>query len=173
MTSVTQTRPTLRDAAARESYLLRFAWAMQDYPAKEYRHLKADLRAQIADAAAAIGLRRALADLGSPVVLAEGYLEALGTRRPRWTAGIVVAGVAVGVLAFLTMTYAFGALDALEAMGGGTMTRHPFGAETIFTATADELSVQGVVSWRWALLYAGVAAVAFLLGSRAWRAVGR
>ena len=167
------TRPALRDALARERFLLRFAWAMQDYPAKEYRRIKADLRAQIAHAAAAVGLRRALADLGSPVVLAEEYLAALGSRRPRWTTGIVVAGVAVGVLAFLTMTYAFGALDALDAMGGGTMTRHPLGAETVFTASADGLSVEGIVTWRWVLLYAGLAAVAFLLGSRAWRAVGR
>lgn len=170
--SATATRPTLREAAARERYLLRFAWAMQDYPAREYRRLKADLRTQIADAAASVGLRRALADLGSPVVLAEEYLAALGTRRPRWTTGIVTAGVVVGVVALLTMTYAFGALDALETMGGGTMTRYPLGAETVFTVSTDGLSVEGVVTWRWALLYAGLAAGAFLLGSRAWRAVG-
>ena len=55
-------------------------------------------------------------------------------------------------------------------MGGGTVTTYPFGAEIIFTSTADEISVQTQLSAAGASFFLGVAAVAFTLGSRLWRA---
>ena len=91
---------------------------------------------------------------------------------PRWTTGITAAGVAVAVVIYLFAAYSVGTLDTLEALGGGSVTRHPFGSETTFTFTGQEISVQSRSSWQWAALYVGVAAVAFVTGSRLWRALG-
>lgn len=161
---------SLADRARREWYLARLDWAMQDYPRREFRRIRTDLRAELSPAAAEVGMRRALAELGHPRTLAERYTAELGRRLPRWTAGTVVAGAAVGVLAYLTFAYTFGSLDTLEALGGGSVTFRPLGAEVVLTHTDDEISVASTGSWGWLALYAGVAVVSFVLGSRLWRA---
>lgn len=154
----------------REWYLFRFDWHMQDYPRKEFTQIKKDLRAQLTLAALDVGTRQALRDVGHPRVLAERYIAELGTRLPRWTTGVVTAGVAVGFVMYLMMAYSFGSLDTLDALGGGSVTFHPFGTEITLTHTEDEISMEGGFSWSWLALYGGIAAVTFLLGSRAWRA---
>lgn len=161
-----------RDLLARERYLVRFGWTMQDYPRKEYKRIRRELRAEVTAAAADVGMAAALAGLGHPMVLGERYIAELGRRLPRWTTGAWAAGVAVAVVFYLFAAYAFGTLDTLEALGGGAVTRYPFGSETTFTFTSQEISVQSGTSWQWAALYLGVAAVAFGTGSRLWRALG-
>lgn len=165
-------RTGVRDRLALTAYLWRFGWAMQDYPRREYRQVRTALRAEIRAAAAEVGMRQALADLGHPVVLAEGYVAELGRRLPRWNTGAVAATLAVGALAYMVLAYAAGTLDTLDALGGGSLTRYPFGSETVFTATAEEISVESGVTWPWATLYLGVATTAFVLGSRLWRIFG-
>jgi hypothetical protein len=115
-------------------------------------------------------MRAAVAGLGHPRVLAEGYLAELGRRTPRWATGGVWAGLAVGALVYLAVAYALGTLDTLLDLGGGTLTRTTLGATTQYTATADALGVETSVSWQWLVLGAGVFAVTFVRGSRAWRA---
>ena len=56
-----------------------------------------------------------------------------------------------------------------EALGGGTLTRYPFGAETVFTTEDGGLSVESSWSAQGVLVVTGAALVAFLLGSRLWR----
>ncbi|WP_024287013.1 hypothetical protein [Cellulomonas sp. KRMCY2] len=161
-----------RDLLARERYLFRFSWTMQDYPRREYKRIRRELRAEVTAAAADVGMAAALADLGHPMVLGERYIAELGRRLPRWTTGIVAAALAVAVVIYLFTAYAVGTLDTLEALGGGAVTRYPFGSETTFTFTGQEISVRSSTSWQWAALYVGVAAVAFVTGSRLWRALG-
>ena len=162
------TAPGLRDRAALTTYLTRLSWAMQDYPAREWRDLRRALRADTLAAAADVGMSRALADLGHPRVLAESYLAQRPGRLPRWTAGTVAAGVTVLVLFYLAATYTFGTLDTLEQLGGGEVTRHPFGRPVTFSATPDALGVSGDVG-PLVLLALGAGAVAWLLGARVWR----
>lgn len=164
-------RPHLRDRARREWYLARFGWAMQDYPQRRYRVIKADLRREVDVAAADVGMVQALADLGHPRVLAEGYIAELGHRVPRWASGAVAAALAAGMVLYLGMAYAFGTLDTLEALGGGTVTRFPFGAETVFEVSDDGLALETRPSLAGAAFVAGLATVAFLLASRSWRAL--
>jgi len=45
------------DALRREAYLARFAWHMQDYPQRDYRRIRDDLRREIDAAAADVGMR--------------------------------------------------------------------------------------------------------------------
>lgn len=167
----TTTSLSLRDRMRLDWYLARFDWAMQDYPRTEYKRIAKDLRAELTAAALDVGTGRALAGVGHPRVLAERYIAELGRRLPRWTTGALAAGAAVGVLTFLLMFYAFGVLDALDAMGGGTVSFDVLGGSSTLTRTADEISASLDLGWGWLALYAAVAAVSFLLGARLWRAV--
>ena len=81
----TATSPT--DRARREWFLIRFSWHMQDFPQKQYRQIKRDLRQELTTAGADVGMRHAVADLGRPRTLADGYIAELGRPVPRWTTG--------------------------------------------------------------------------------------
>ena len=176
MTTTTGTptaRLTLRDKVALDLYLARFSWSMQDYPAQEERAIRRELRAQVLAAASDVGMPRALADLGHPYALADGYKETRDRRLPRWATGAVAAGVAVGMLLYLTMAYSFGVLDTLTALGGGTVTLDVLGTPSTFEASDGGMSMSTGLGWRGLALYVAVGLVAFLLGSRAWRAFRR
>lgn len=166
-------RLTLRDKLALDLYLARFSWSMQDYPGKEEKRIRRELRAEILAAAADVGMERALADLGHPYALADGYKATRDRRLPRWATGAVAAGVAVGMLLYLTIAYAFGALDTLAALGGGTVTLDVLGTPSTFEASDGGISMTTGLGWEGLAVYAGVALVAFLLWSRAWRVVRR
>lgn len=172
----TTTTPTKRlstaDALRWDWYLIRFSWGMQDYPGKEYRRIKRELRTETRAAAAEVGMRQALRDLGHPRVLAEGYIAEHGKRLPRYTTGAVAAGLAIGLIAYVFVAYSFGVLDTLEAMGGGSVTRYPLGSETVFTHTSQEISVAATGSPGWLVVYGAAAVVSFVLGSRLWRVLG-
>lgn len=167
--STTTTLPSLRDRARRSWYLTRFSWHMQDYPGRAYRQVRADLRREIDAAAGAVGMPAALRDVGHPAVLAQGYLGELGTHRPRYTSGAVAAGLVVGAVLWFGAAYALGTLDTLETLGGGTLTRHPFGGEVVFTSTGAEISVLAEPTWAGTAVLVGLAALAFALASRIWR----
>ncbi|MCL3859978.1 hypothetical protein [Actinotalea sp. K2] len=169
---MTTTTLTLTDRLHARWYLTRFGWAMQDYPGRQTRQIRRELHADLVLAAQDVGMAQALRDLGHPVVLAERYIAELGRRLPRKTTGAVAAALAMGLILYLSTAYAIGTLDTLEAMGGGSITTYPLGAETVFTHTEDELSVSSSLTWQWALLYVGAGVVAFLGGSRIWRAFG-
>ncbi|MBO9554211.1 hypothetical protein [Cellulomonas sp.] len=165
------TQPTLplRDRLVRERYLLRFSWAMQDYP-KNGRIVR-ELRTELTATAAEVGMARAVAGLGHPRVLAEQYVAELGRRVPRWGTGGVWGALAVSALVWLSWAYAAGTLDTLAAMGGGTVEHTAFGATTTYTRTADgAVSVGTVATWRLAVVYLVVFLVPYLVGARVWRA---
>ena len=126
---------SLRDLLVRETFLARFSWAVQDYPKPD--RLVGELRRELTATAADVGMRRAVADLGHPRVLAEGYLASLDRRVPRWATGATWAALAVGAVAYLLVAYAFGTLDTLEDLGGGSVTRTALGATTVYTSTAS------------------------------------
>lgn len=159
----------LRDRLRREWYLTRLSWHLQDYPHRQEKQIRRDLRAELTRAAADVGMVRAVQDLGHPLTLAEGYKGELGRPLPRWTSGAVAAGLAVALLVYLGAAYAAGTLDTLGALGGGTLTRYPFGAQTTFVSTEDAISVSSTFSLAGVSLVMAVAAVAFALGSRIWR----
>ena len=159
---------SLRDRLVREAYLTRFSWAVQDHP--QDRALVRDVRREVTATADQIGMRAAVAGLGHPRVLAEGYLASLDRRVPRWATGATWAALAVGAVAYLLVAYAFGTLDTLEDLGGGTVTRTALGATTVYTSTDGGLSVETEGSWQWVVLYAALFGVVFVLGSRLWRA---
>src|SRR5665647_1187238 len=90
---MTPTATSLTDRARREWFLFRFSWHMQDFPQKQYRQIKRDLRRELTTAGADVGMRQAVTDLGHPWTLAEGYAAELGRRVPRWTTGSAAATI--------------------------------------------------------------------------------
>lgn len=160
-----------RDRVRISWYVTRLAWALQDLPRRERNRILGDLRADARVAAADVGTDRALADLGHPRVLADRYLAEVDRPLPRMTTGAVAAALAIAALLYLATAYTFGTLDTLLALGGGTRTAHPLGAEVLFTATDDRIVVEGTLSWQGLALHLGVGLVAFVLGSRLWRAL--
>ncbi len=120
-------------------------------------------------AAAEIGMPQALAALGSPAVLAHGYLAELGRPRPRFTTGAIAAALAVGAIWYLQTAYAIGVLDTLEAVGGGTVTLTTLGAAMTYTSTASTISVEGTLTWQWLVLWLGAGLLVFVPDSRLWR----
>lgn len=161
------------DLLRREWFLTRFAWHMQDYPQRAYRGIKADLRRELDVTAADVGMPTAVRGLGRPAVLAARYRDELGRSVPRWATGAVAAALVISLVIYLWLAYALGALDVLEATGGGTVTTHPFGGETVLTATDDTYSVSSSPSPTSTAVVLGLALTAFLLWSRAWRLLRR
>ncbi|GEL96620.1 hypothetical protein [Cellulomonas terrae] len=157
-----------RDTLVRELYLMRFSWAMQDFP--KDKQVVRELRSEIDVAASEVGMRQAVADLGHPRVLADGYLSELRRPVPRWTTGAVWGALAVGAVAYLAVAYAIGTMDTIGQMGGGTLERAFLGATTTFTHDDDAMSVASTFTWQVLVFYACVFTVPFLLGARVWRA---
>jgi hypothetical protein len=157
-----------RDTLVRDLYLMRFSWAMQDFP--KYKKVVRELRSEIDVAASEVGMRQAVADLGHPRVLADSYLSGLGRPLPRWTAGAVWGALAVGAVAYLAVAYALGTIETIEQMGGGTLERVFLGATTTFVAEGGALAVESTFTWQVLVFYALVFTVPFLLGARVWRA---
>lgn len=165
----TSTRLGLRDELRIENYLLKFSWPMQDYPRKEYKQIKAELRASLRTAAADVGTQQAIADLGSPFALADQYIGGLGRKLPRWSTGAIAAGLAVSTMVYLALAYVLGSTNTLESLGGGEVEVWLFGAPVQVHFSDDAIWVQGTATWTAFGIYAGVALVAFALGSRFWR----
>ena len=168
-TTANPVRLSVRDRIRIERYLLGFSWPMQDYPRKEYKQIKAELRASLRAATADVGVVRAVADLGSPYALADQYISELGRKLPRWSTGITIAGLAVMLLVYLALAYTLGALHTLEAKGGGEVELSVFGVETVAHFSDAAIWVQGQITWTTVAIYGGVALIAFLLGARIWR----
>ncbi len=169
MTTTAPARLPLRDRLRIERFLLDFSWPMQDYPRKEYKQIKSELRASLVAAALDVGTERAIKDLGSPFALADQYVAGLGRKLPRWTTGGVAAGLAIGALVYLATAYTFGALDTLDALGGGEVDLSIFGFTTTAHFSDEGIWVQGTGTWAALAIYGGVALVSFALGSRFWR----
>lgn len=171
--TATTYRPSVRERARLDWWLLRFELAMQDYPAREARRVRRELRASVLDDAARTGFDEALRGLGGPRRLAAAYFADLEHERPRWTDGAVLAavvGVALPLYAWLG--WQMGALDAVAATGGGVVELSWLGSPVTLTSTEDALSVQTSVGWGPVLLSAVLCVVAFALGSRLWRLAG-
>lgn len=159
----------LADRLRLDRYLIRLDWHLQDYPGTAARAIRREIKADLLSAATEIGMPAALDALGSPAVLAHGYLTELGRPRPRFTAGAIAAGLAIGAVWSMQVAYAFGALDTLAAVGDASVTLTSLGTSMTYTRTASQISVEGALTWPWLVLWLAVGLVAFSLASRLWR----
>jgi hypothetical protein len=157
----------IRDVLRREAYLTRFSWAVQDFP--KYVRLKRELRAELTATASEVGMRRAVADLGSPRALADGYLAELDRSVPRWTTGATAAALTLSAVVALWLAYSLGTLNTLEQTGGGSTTVTFLGSTTTYVFTDAAISQTSELSWQFLVFLVLAVAVPLVLGSRAWR----
>lgn len=169
----TRYRPGIADLARREWYMTRLDWGLRNLPTRENRQILRDLRRDVTATAAEIGMRPALADLGGPGDLAARYTATTAPDGPRYVAGAVAAALMAGAILYLATAYAFGTLDTLVAMGGGTRSARLWGSEFVFVGTAEEISVATTSLLPAFAVSAAACAVAFLLFSRIWRLARR
>ncbi|WP_136519212.1 hypothetical protein [Cellulomonas telluris] len=169
-TTTVPVRPPLADRLRLRLWELRFAAAMEDYPRREGKQIRADLRAALRDDAARVGTRAALRDVGPPRRLAARYFAELDRPRPRWSTGALVGTLlGVGLPLYLALAWSFGALDALEAVGGGTAELTWLGSPVTATSTDDSVALAWTLGWQAVAVAAVLAAVGFVLGARVWR----
>jgi len=162
-----------RDRLRLELWLWRLGCAMEDYPRRAAREVRRDLRASALDEAARVGMAAALHDLGRPSRLAAAYFAELDRPRPRWADGAVLTGlVAVIVPGYMWLAWQLGVLDALDAMGGGSVELSWLGVPAVFTHTEDTISMETTVGWGPIALTVALGAAVFALGSRIWRLWG-
>ncbi|MEO7129972.1 MAG: hypothetical protein ABIZ07_01170 [Dermatophilaceae bacterium] len=168
-TTRTRYRPGVLDLARRESYLTRLDWGLRNLPSRESRQILRDLRRDVTATAADIGMRPALSDLGTPVVLAEQYTAGIDPEGPRYGSGAIAAGATGSAIVFLLLAYAIGSGQTLAAMGGGVREVTLWGSQIILTSRADVDSLEIANVLPLLLVILAISAVSFVLFARIWR----
>ena len=161
---------TLTDRLRRWSYLQDVELWLDPMSWRRRREVLRDLRTNLGDATADLGMSQAIEDLGKPRDLAREFLKAEPRRRPAWSFGVLGVGAVLFVALLAGLSYMFGMSDALLGSGGGTAEGRFLGIAIIATATADEMSWSWS-GWSWPITI--VAAIAFLVASSAWRLLRR
>ena len=157
---------SLPDRTRLELFIRRLDWHLTDLPYARVRQIRRELRANARSAAAELGMRQALANLGQPRALAAGYISAEGRPLPRYLPGVAWAVAAAIGYSLLVQVYGFGVLDGqLYSHGTGPVRTSFLGATVEAVQTAGGFHF-GVTMNAWLL---AVAAVAFLVGGRMWR----
>ena len=170
---MSRTSASLTDQLRRAWFRIRFSWYMQDYPGREYRRIKRELRRELAGGDPDRTFGEVLDDLGHPRVLADGYKAELPKHLPRYVTGAVAAGLTIGALMYLHLAYSLGAIEALESVGGGSFTSGPFGTVTTVTVSGNRIEMALTPTGATWLITLGFGLVAFMLGSRLWRVLRR
>lgn len=168
-TARTPHKPGIVDLVRREWYMTRLDWSLRELPSKESRRIRRDLRRSLKDSASDMGMVPALADLGSPGALAEQYTTDGDREGPRWTTGAIAAVLTMGAIVYMLQAYAFGVMDTLVDVGGGTRTTTLWGSTTLFVGTASEYSMETTNILPALAVLVAIGAVVFLLFSRIWR----
>ncbi len=164
------TQLNLADRWRRWSYLQDVDLWLSGLPRHRRRAILTELRANLAEAAAAVGMSEAIAELGTARSLARSYLDEEPRRGPDWMSGATGAVIALGLGMYALMIYVFGMLDALNGVGGGTVTGNALGVRVRATHTTAEISASfSGFSWIWC----GAVIVVWLLCARVWRLLRR
>ena len=163
--------PSLASRWRRSWYLERVELWLDSMPRRRRRAVLAELRANLDEATADVGLEAALAGLGSPRQLASQYLDTEPQPRPHWNQGAIAASLVLGGWLYATLFYAVGMIDALDSTGVTTPARGSFlGTRVEAVSNATELSAAFTgVPWLPLVLML----LTFLLVGRAWRALPR
>ena len=160
---------SLADRWRRSWYLQRLELWLDPMPRRRRRAVLGELRANLDEATADVGLERAVADLGAPRELARRYLDAETAGRPRWHQGAVAAGLLLAAWVYATFFYAVGMLDALASTGTTTPARGSFLGTRVEAVSSPAEFSAAFTGVPWAPVVATL--VVFLLVGRAWRAL--
>jgi len=169
-------RLSLVDWWRREWFLQSLSLRLPNISQKDWRMLSRGLRTDLSDAAAHVGMRQAIDDLGPIDQLAIEYGKALDlSSRPQWITASFVTLIVWAVGTILLLTYAAGLYDG--AVDGGitaNISRNVLGV-TVF-ANVGESTLPGVDSFGMiitpsAWIVPVFLLVLFLVSARAWRTI--
>lgn len=155
-----------------ESWLTRYDFWLDSrgVPLGVRSALGREMRANLTEAAADVGLGQALAGAGSPKELATEAAEgAVDPTRPRWLEGLAwaaAAAVVYGVVVLVSVVTFFQGVSATDAERARGWALLAPGLQIDVVRTDEQLSL-GVTGIPWLLPV--LALLAFLLGSRIWR----
>ncbi|MBG6226505.1 hypothetical protein IWX63_003104 [Arthrobacter sp. CAN_A2] len=162
---------SLGDRLRTGMYLTRLDWHLEAVmPGKERRSTLKELRQTLAGDPR--GTHTSLHDLGSPKALAEQYAGDTH-RRPLLSIGVIFAGAALLIYWTVFLSYAFGMLAALESTGSTEAEARFFTVDVTAYSTAEAFGIGWSGDWSWLVVPTLIAAIAFLLGARSWRAISR
>lgn len=167
---MTAPRLRLTDRIRRWWYVSEVDTWLATVPGRRRREIRAELRQNLAAAASDIGMAQAIAEHGRPRLLARQYQAHEPRSGPVWVHGAIAFGVAIGMWVAALMSYVFGALGTLEAIGGAQQAQIGFLGLSIEVERSAASLGAGFSGWSWPSFT--FFALAFLGGARAWR-VGR
>ncbi len=167
----------LRDRMRIEFAVQRVAWWLDwgDMPSRQRRETTGDLRANLAAAAAAGELDRALARLGPPRAMARAYRQGEPDSM-RWRVGVAAALLAIVAVTFVLFAVTIGFVEGAQAVGPDVGQTYELGRVLTFGDTpavtfqpqADSFSAStALLTWP----HIGAGLLAFILGARPWRAL--
>lgn len=160
--------PSLADRRRSFVYLVRFSNGLlfRGIGDRERRSRVKELRANLAEAAAADGMAEAIDRLGSPRRLAASVVE--GRMRPTWVNGIVAFGLAIEVAVLLHGIVLDAWVSAAEAGGADTAV----GTVSLLPGAHLSYERDGAfwITSPWLII---LPLVAFLVWSRPWRLLMR
>ena len=153
-----------------------FWLVMRGVPMRRRRELRRELRANLAEASADVGVTRAIFGIGSPKELAHAATEN-DPSRPRWGQGALSAALVFGVVVFAIMYTATTYTAGVEATGlTGETVRGPvfpwFGVDFSARVEPDRGGLAtGAANIQYYLL--GLPLLTFLLVAQPWRLLRR
>lgn len=136
------------------------------------RDLRRELRANLTEASADVGVTRALFGIGSPKELAHAAIE-FDPSRPRWSQGLVWAGATLAVLLLWMALTTLTILQSVEASGVAQPVEvSPFPwFGTTFSAQSSPGTFGVGVDGMWQLLVGPL--LAFIVIAQPWRLLRR
>jgi hypothetical protein len=161
---------SMTDRVRRWSYLQDVELWLEPMANRRRREIVRELRSNLADAAADVGMTQAISDLGRPRDLAREYVQAEPRRRPNWSLGVLALGAVLLISVLALLSYLAGMADALIASGGGTAEGSFLGLEVVTEASQTALAWE-LTGWSWPLAIAAL--LALLLGAQVWRYLPR
>lgn len=164
------TRLSLADRWRRYVYLSDVEMRLDALTRRDRKSILKDLRTNLADASADVGMAQAIHDLGTAATLAREYQDSEPRLHPTWGIGLFAATVTFIALTWFTLTYWAGAVDTLSQLGGGSSTAYFFGLPVRLWADSGSLGAQinvgqGYFAWP----QFAVVLLAYLLFARFWR----
>jgi len=157
---------SIADRARRWSFLQDVSLWLEPMSSRRRREIVGELRTNLADAAADVGMQQAIADLGKPRDLARDFVQAEPRRRPNWTVGVLAVGAVLMVAIIAGFAYLAGMADALLDSGGGTAEGSFLGLHVVTEATDAALGWE-LTGWSWPITIASL--LALLVGAQVWR----
>lgn len=158
---------SFRDRVRTGWYLMRLDWHLEGLlPGRERKATLLELRGALATDPRET--TAALSDLGAPRILARQYAEE-SPRRPLWSIGAVIAGLALVVYWTSFLLFAFGMLAAVDFNAPAQAHAMFLFVQVEAFSSPDTIGIGWSSNWQWLLVPCVITAVSFLLGARIWR----